>query len=65
MISKNYIDEGDLISVIVEGFNPRSLDGYALGNIIISVNSFDLDKEFVKICIFDALIANQDRHCEN
>nr|WP_279664827.1 HipA domain-containing protein [Ectobacillus ponti] len=62
---EEFYEGGDLLSVVVEEFNPHSLDGYTLDNIVLSLEPFGLQKEFIKICMFDAIIANQDRHCEN
>jgi hypothetical protein len=58
-------DGGDLLKIIVDDFDPNSLDDYSLDNIISSLTSYDLEHEIVKIIVFDAFIANQDRHCEN
>ncbi|MHA6261446.1 HipA domain-containing protein [Sporosarcina sp. CAU 1771] len=38
---------------------------YELPNIIELLTAYNLEKEFVAIPVFDALIANNDRHCDN
>jgi hypothetical protein len=63
-----FFDGGDLLKAIVTDFNPKSLKGYHLSNVMRAIAPFkvyNVDKEFIKMLIFDALIANQDRHCEN
>ncbi|ACM10989.1 conserved hypothetical protein [Bacillus cereus Q1] len=56
---------GDLLQPVVEEFDPRTLDDYNLDNIMQSLIPFNMEENFISICVFDALIANQDRHCEN
>lgn len=73
LILKNFVemgkeelfDGGDLLKTVVENFDPNHLNEYTLDNIIKSLSPFSLQKEIVKVIVFDALIANQDRHCEN
>jgi len=63
--TEEFFEGGDLIGSIVEGFNRYKLDNYTLENIIQALIEYDLDDEFVIIPIFDALIGNQERHCDN
>ncbi|UOR10259.1 HipA domain-containing protein [Halobacillus amylolyticus] len=58
-------DGGEILSTILDEFNPWSLDQYSIENIMISLQPFGFEKDFVSLCVFDCLIANQDRHCEN
>ncbi|WP_170006027.1 HipA domain-containing protein [Bacillus fonticola] len=58
-------DGGEILSTIVEQFNPKQLDDYSIENIIKALNHFNLIGQFISVCVFDSLIANQDRHCEN
>ena len=58
-------DGGEILSTIVEQFNPKKLDDYSIENIIKALNHFNLIDQFISVCVFDSLIANQDRHCEN
>ncbi|TSB47691.1 HipA domain-containing protein [Alkalicoccobacillus porphyridii] len=58
-------DGGELIKGVIEEFDPLSLDHYTIENIINSVEKFNIIHEVISMCLFDALIANQDRHCEN
>ncbi|MEJ9280882.1 HipA domain-containing protein [Ureibacillus thermosphaericus] len=56
---------GDLITTVVEDFNRYKLDNYSFENISKALAELQLDKDFIVIPIFDALIGNQDRHCDN
>lgn len=71
-ISKNFraqVEElyegGDLFLAQFEDFNRRSLAYYELPHIIDILAAYDLEKDFVTIPVYDALIANNDRHCDN
>ena len=71
-ISKNFrtkVEElyegGDLFLAQFENFNRRSLTYYELPHIIDILAAYDLEKSFVTIPVYDALIANNDRHCDN
>lgn len=71
-ISKNFranIEEfyegGDLFLAQFEDFDRHSLTYYELPHIIEILTSYDLDKEFIALPVYDALIANNDRHCDN
>jgi len=71
-ISKNFrpkIEEfyegGDLFLAKFEDFNRYSLTYYELPHILELLAAYDIEKEFVDIPVFDALIANNDRHCDN
>jgi hypothetical protein len=71
-ISKNFrskteelYEGGDLFLARFEDFNRNSLTYYELPHIIELLKAYDLEKEFVALPVFDALIANNDRHCDN
>lgn len=71
-ISKNFrtkVEEfyegGDLFLAQFENFDRYSLTYYELPNIIDILTPYNLEKEFIALPIFDALIANNDRHCDN
>ncbi|MEN0661055.1 HipA domain-containing protein [Caldifermentibacillus hisashii] len=63
--TEEFFEGGDLISAIVEDFDRYKLDNYTFENITQALTDFGLDDQFVIIPIFDALIGNQDRHCDN
>ncbi|WAA12427.1 HipA domain-containing protein [Fervidibacillus halotolerans] len=63
--TEEFYEGGDLITSIVDEFDRYKLDYYNFENISKVLKEFQLDKEFVAIPIFDALIGNQDRHCDN
>ena len=58
-------DGGEILSTVVEQFNPKELDDYSIENITKALDHFDLIDQFISVCVFDSLIAYQDRHCEN
>ncbi|WP_257128377.1 HipA domain-containing protein [Priestia megaterium] len=62
---EEHFDGGDLLKTIIDGFDPNDLTDYTLENILRCLVPLNLEKEIVKVIIFDALIGNQDRHCEN
>jgi len=71
-ISKNFrpkteelYEGGDLFSAQFDDFDRYSLKYYELPNIIEILAVHNIEKEFVSIPVFDALIANNDRHCDN
>ena len=71
-ISKNFrakIEElyegGDLFLAQFENFNRHSLMYYELPHIIELLAAYDLENGFVALPVYDALIANNDRHCDN
>ncbi|MCM3743877.1 HipA domain-containing protein [Sporosarcina luteola] len=71
-ISKNFrakteelYEGGDLFLAQFEHFDRRSLTDYELPHIIELLAAYDLEKEFVTLPVYDALIANNDRHCDN
>ncbi|MCZ0703015.1 hypothetical protein J2T56_001270 [Natronobacillus azotifigens] len=71
-ISKNFrpkteelYEGGDLFLARFEDFNRRSLTYYELPNIIELLAAYNIEKAFVDFPVFDALIANNDRHCDN
>lgn len=63
--AEEFYEGGDLITSIVEDFDRYKLDNYSFGHISKALAEFQLDKDFVFIPFFDALIGNQDRHCDN
>lgn len=79
IISRNFLESknGSFIpsDVLMERFYPgfirTELDMYTIENIfellekISDIYECNLKNEFIKVLLFDALIANQDRHCEN
>lgn len=46
-------------------FDENDLLMYTIESAIQIAKNFGLEKEFISMCIFDYLIANQDRHCGN
>lgn len=71
-ISKNFrakteelYEGGDLFLAQFEDFDRYSLRYYELPHIIGLLSAYDLEKDFVAIPVYDALIANNDRHCDN
>ncbi len=71
-ISKNFrtktedlYEGGDLFLAHFERFDRRSLTYYELPHIIELLAEYDLEKKFISLPVYDALIANNDRHCDN
>lgn len=56
---------GDLFFTVANDFDRYNLNHYHFFNIIKVLSEFQLDRDFIKIPIFDAFIGNQDRHCDN
>ncbi|WP_371810208.1 HipA domain-containing protein [Geobacillus sp. DSP4a] len=65
LYNEEFYEGGDLFFTIEESFDRRNLKHYHFLNVIKVLSGFHLEKEFVQIPVFDALIANQDRHCDN
>ncbi|SEK94780.1 hypothetical protein SAMN04488700_0210 [Carnobacterium iners] len=71
IISKSFLQKYSNFDYIesVDYFGPDfdigNLLTYTIDSAIQIVRSFRLEYDFVSMCIFDYLIANQDRHCEN
>lgn len=63
--TEEFYEAGDLITSVVDDFNRYKLDNYSFGHISKALAEFQLDKDFIIIPVFDALIGNQDRHCDN
>ena len=59
------IDGGELLARSNEKFNPLSLTDYTIERIMDGLDPYQLESNFISLCVFDFLIANQDRHCEN
>ncbi len=55
----------DLMDGIVPDFDAYDLSQYTLENIMLALEPYSFEREFVQIIFFDSLIANQDRHSEN
>lgn len=71
-ISKNFrlkteelYEGGDLFLAKFDDFDRHSLAHYELPHILEILSAYDLEKDFVAVPVFDALIANNDRHCDN
>lgn len=62
---EEFYEGGDLFPSIVEDFDRYKLDNYTFQHISKALSEFQLDKDFIVIPVFDALIGNQDRHCDN
>ncbi|MFT8318824.1 MAG: HipA domain-containing protein [Sporolactobacillus sp.] len=56
---------GDLLKTVNDAFIPTELSIYTLDNIIACLKPYRLDIKVVPMILFDALIGNQDRHCDN
>lgn len=63
--SDEFYEGGDLFQAIMEDFDRYRLENYTFRNIVRALEDFELDRDFVVIPVFDALIGNQDRHCDN
>lgn len=71
-ISKNFREKneelyegGDLFLSRFVDFDRHSLNYYELPHILELLSAYHLDRDFVALPVFDALIANNDRHCDN
>ncbi|WP_163538153.1 HipA domain-containing protein [Gracilibacillus sp. YIM 98692] len=56
---------GDLFFTIADDFDRYNLKYYDFFNIMKVLSEFQLERDFIKIPVFDAFIGNQDRHCDN
>lgn len=73
ILSKNFVDSDKVqfseISDYFEKrnpeFDPENLFHYQLDSCIEIVEELNLMEDFFNMCLFDSIIANQDRHCEN
>jgi len=72
VLSENFrsIDEeffvgGDLFLEFCPDFDRESLDHYHVDMLFRVLTKYDLCASFIQVIVFDALIANQDRHCDN
>ncbi|ANU10135.1 hypothetical protein BBH88_07385 [Planococcus antarcticus DSM 14505] len=71
-ISKNFRNQteelyegGDLFMARFEDFDRHSLTYYELPHILEMLSEYSLENTFVALPVYDALIANNDRHCDN
>lgn len=72
-LSKNFVDigieeffeGGDVLSLANPEFERRSLQGYDVDFILSVLSRYGLEQAFLRIPVFDAFVANQDRHCDN
>ena len=71
-ISKNFRNQteelyegGDLFVARFEKFDRHSLTYYELPHILEILSEYSLENAFVALPVYDALIANNDRHCDN
>ena len=71
-ISKNFrtqseelYEGGDLFLAKFEDFDRYSLKYYELSHILDLLSAYNLERAFVEVPVFDTLIANNDRHCDN
>lgn len=63
---EEFLEGGDLITRLDTSFDRYKLDHYTLDTILKSLpQNQGLEKAFLQIPVFDALIGNQDRHCDN
>lgn len=63
--TEEFYEGGDLILALFPDFDRHSLIHYELPYILQILSAYDLEKEFVSLPVFDALIVNNDRHCDN
>lgn len=69
IISKSFtVDDAQLIEA-VDFFGPEfdeeDLSMYTIEQSLEIAKSFEEEEKFIAMCIFDYIIANQDRHCQN
>ncbi len=64
-LSEELFQGGDLLSLSNAEFDRSRLAGYDIGAILTALETVELDRDFLSIPVFDALVANQDRHCDN
>lgn len=61
-----FSEGGDLLySFLDNNFDRYSLIQYNFPNVIQTLSSYGLEQNFITIPVFDAIIGNQDRHCDN
>lgn len=63
--TEEFYEGGDLFQARFTDFDRYSLSHYNINNILQLLSVYDLAEGFISIPIFDALIANNDRHCDN
>lgn len=73
VISKNFVDKqqfnfieiSDYFQTDFPEFDPQNLMHYKIDDALKIVKKMNMLREFFEMCLFDCIIANQDRHCEN
>lgn len=71
VLSKSFIDEKNNTEAIAamdffgHDFDPEDLYQYTIYKAYEIVDDFNLLADFYRMCIFDYIVANQDRHSEN
>lgn len=72
VLAENFVNKqeelfegGDLFFTVADDFERYNLKYYDFFNIMKVLSEFQLDRDFIKIPVFDAFIGNQDRHCDN
>ena len=63
--SDEFFEGGDVLSLFNAEFDRSRLTGYDIDAILTTLDNVGLDRDFLGVPVFDALIANQDRHCDN
>lgn len=71
IISKNFIDQTnnsqyiEIVDYYGANFDQGDLYDYTVESSVDIVDELGLLPDFITMCLFDFIIANQDRHCEN
>src|SRR5699024_11733404 len=63
--TESFYEGGDLFYSFYPDFDRGSLAYYELPNILKLLKTYRLHEAFSVIPVFDTLIANNDRHCED
>ncbi|MGI8170376.1 HipA domain-containing protein [Enterococcus lactis] len=62
---KKYLEFQEIVDYYGENFDAYDLNQYSLHKALSIVTKLNLKLDFYKMCIFDYVIANQDRHVQN